>query len=138
MKVHYMRKLFCKLFPPYEVKLTIQEAESFIEQAADLSRNIIKQEVVTLARNADKTIYSIRIDRMKPDQLALLLITNVIGRHLGSGDHHTYRGVLNMVGQDMLKVWHSTQKAMLNKGYVSEQEVNEDNQWIREQIKNAG
>lgn len=133
-----MRKLIWKFFPPYEVKLTMEEAKAFLGQTADLCRSIIEQEVLVLARDADRTVYSIRIDRMKPDQLALLLITNVLGRHIGSGSYHTYRGVLSMVGQDMLKVWHSAQTTILDRGYASQQEVNEDNQWMQEQIKNAG
>lgn len=133
-----MQKLIWKFFPPYEVKLTMEEAKAFLGQTANLCRGIIEQEVITLVRDADRTVYSIRIDRMKPDQLALLLITNVIGKHLGSGVYHTYRGVLSMVGQDMLTVWHAAQKVIHDRGYASEQEVDEDNKRIQEQIKNAG
>ena len=43
-----------------------------------------------------------------------------------------------MKGQDMLKVWHSAQKAMMERGYATEAEVAEDNQWIQEQIKGVG
>lgn len=133
-----MRKLFWKFFPPYEVKLTMEEVRAFLKQTAGSCPGVIEQEVLALVRDADRTVYSVRIDHMKPDHLALLLVTNVLGRHIGSGSHHTYRGVLNMVGQDLLKVWHSAQKALLDRGYVTEHEVNEDNQWIRDQIKNAG
>ncbi|MFY3775492.1 hypothetical protein ACOSZC_15205 [Marinobacter salsuginis] len=133
-----MSRLFWKLFPPYEVRLTIEEAKAFLGQSPGLSKNIIEPEVVSVAKDAEKTIYSVRIDRMKPDELALLLITNVIGRHLSSGQHHTYRGVLNMTGKDMLRVWHSAQKAMLERGFVTESQVEKDNNWVAEQVKNAG
>ncbi|WP_305965621.1 hypothetical protein [Marinobacter salsuginis] len=133
-----MSRLFWKLFPPYEVRLTIEEAKAFLGQSPGLSKNIIEPEVVSVAKDAEKTIYSVRIDRMKPDELALLLITNVIGRHLSSGQHHTYRGVLNMTGKDMLRVWHSAQKAMLERGFVTESRVEKDNNWVAEQVKNAG
>ncbi len=133
-----MRKMLWKIFPPYEVKLTVEEAKVFLGQTAEICRSIVEPEIVALAKDADKTVYSVRIDRMKPDHLALLLITNVVGRHIGSGAHHTYRGVLSMKGQDMLKVWHSAQKAMMERGYATEAEVAEDNQWIQEQIKGVG
>ena len=127
-----------KVFTPYEVKITIKEAKSFLGQTATLCRRIIEPDVVTLAKDVDKTVYSIRVDRMKPDHLALLLITNVLGRHIGSGAYHTYRGVLNIVGQDMLEVWQAAQEAMQERGYATEREVAKDNRWIKKQIKNAG
>jgi len=133
-----VKKLIWKFIPPYEVKLTVEEARAFLRQKAESCRSIVEPEVIALAKDAEKTVYSVRIDRMKPDHLALLLITNVLGKHIGSGSHHIYRGVLSMVGKDMLKVWHSAQNAMLERGYSSEQEVNEDNQWIQEQIEGVG
>ncbi|HSP30441.1 MAG TPA: hypothetical protein VLO13_00245 [Halomonas sp.] len=133
-----MRKLFWKLFPPYEVKLTIEEVKAYLDQSAGPSKCILEPEVVSIAKDAEKTIYSVRCDRMKPDELALLLIINVIGRHLRSGQHHTYRGVLNLTGKDMLRVWHTAQKAMLERGFVTESEVVKDNHWVMEQVKSAG
>jgi len=133
-----MQKLIWKFFPPYEVKTTLEETRAFLGQTAELCRSIIEPEVTALVRDAEKTMYSVRIDRIKPDHLALLLTTNVLGKQIGSGSHHTYRGVLGMEGKDMLKVWHAAQEAMLERGYASEQEVAEDNKWIQEQIKGAG
>jgi len=133
-----MQKFIWKIFPPYEVKITLEEARVFLGQNAELCRSIIEPEVTALVRDAEKTVYSLRIDRMKPDHLVLLLITNVLGRHIGSGCHHTYRGILSMVGRDMLKVWHAAQKTMLERGYASEHEVAEDNKWVQEQIKGVG
>ena len=133
-----MKNPLWKIFPPYEVKLTQQELKSFLEQAAGVCRSTIEPEIVSLIKDAEKTVYSIRIDNMKPEQLALLLVTNVLGKHIGSGRYHTYRGVLNIVGSDMHKLWHSTQQTMVERGYSTEAEVAEDNLWIQKQIKNAG
>ena len=133
-----MRKLFWKLFPPYEVKLTIEEVKAILDQSAGPSKSILESEVVSIAKDAEKTIYSVRIDGIKPDELALLLITNVIGRHLSSGQHHTYRGGLNMTGKDMQRVWHTEQKAMLERKFVTESEVEKDNHWVMEQVKSVG
>ena len=35
-----MRKLFWKLFPPYEVKLTIEEVKAILDQSAGPSKSI--------------------------------------------------------------------------------------------------
>jgi len=132
-----MRGLLSKFFPPYEVKVTLDEARAFMAQA-ELCRGLVEPRVTSLVKDVEKTLYSVRIERMKPDQLALLLITNVLGKELGSGQDHTYRGVLNMMGKDMLKTWHAAQRAMLTGGYCTQDEMDEDNRWIQEQIKGAG
>jgi hypothetical protein len=132
-----MRRLLWKVFPPYEVKLTLEEVRAFLAQA-ESCREVVEPRVISLVKDAEKTVYSVRIERMKPDQLALLLVTNVLGKEIGSGQHHTYRGVLSMVGKDMLKSWHAAQQTMLARGYCTEAEVDEDNRWIQEQIKGAG
>lgn len=133
-----MKSLLWKIFPPYEVKLTQQALKSFLDQAAGICRSVIEPELAHLVKDAEKTVYSIRIDNMKPEQLALLLVTNVLGRHIGSGRYHTYRGVLNSVGADMHKLWNSAQQIMVERGYSTEAEATEDNLWVQKQIKNAG
>src|SRR5688572_1005813 len=104
-----MRSLLWKVFAPYEVRLTVAQIKTFLANAAGPSLALIEPTAVSLAREAEKTVYSVRIDHMKPDHLALLLITNVVGNSIGSGSHHTYRGVLNAVGTDMLAVWSAAQ-----------------------------
>jgi hypothetical protein len=133
-----MHSLLWKVFSPYEVRLTVAEAKAFLAKSAGASRSLIEPAVVSLARDAEKTIYSVRIDHMKPDHLALLLITNVVGNQIGSGSHHTYRGVLNGLGTDLLAIWNGAQQALLERGYASEAEVAKDNQWIQQQIRDAG
>ena len=133
-----LRKLLWKLFPPYEVKRTRVEARAFLSESAGSCRSMIEPAVLTLIEDAPKTVYSLRVDRMEPDQLALLLIANVVGAHLMSGKYHIDRGALGMVGSDMLAFWRSTQTTMLERGYATQIEVEEDNLWIRDQIKAVG
>ncbi len=58
----------------------------------------VMEQALALAKNADRTVYSIRIGGLKPDQLALILIFNVLTRNLQSGHEHVYRGRLSIVG----------------------------------------
>lgn len=95
-------------------------------------------EAVSLARSAEQTVFSIRIDGLKPDQLALILICNVLGRHLSSGEHHTYRGVLGFMGSDMLQLWTKAIATLRERGYYTDEQANDDMSWIKEQIKNVG
>jgi len=133
-----MRAWLWKVFPPFEVKLTIEEISSFLNEHASLCRDLILRDAVALARHAEKTVYSIRIEGMKPDRLALLVITNVLGSHISSGQNHIYRGTLSVVGADMLKVWSAAVASLKERGYYSDAKAEEDMQWIRQQIKNAG
>ena len=110
----------------------------FILLNANVCGGIIEPKVIALAKDAGKTFYSVRIEKMKPEHLALLLVTNVLGAEIQSGNHHIYRGILGIIGQDMLSAWSSAQKVMLERGYVTDDGVAKDNQWIHEQIKGAG
>ncbi|MDO8374625.1 MAG: hypothetical protein Q7T39_22070 [Polaromonas sp.] len=132
-----MQKLIWKLLPPYEVRLTREEVRAFLSNVG-ACRSIVERKVLGLASDAEKTVCSIRIDRMKPDQLALILITNVVGAELGSGTHHVYRGVLGAIGRDMQSLWTAAQTALLQRGYCDALEVEKDNAWLRDQIKAAG
>jgi len=123
---------------PAEVQDTVAEIDAFLEQHASICRDLIRGEAVTLANDASKTVYSLRTDGLKTDQLALILITNVLGRHLTSGEHHTYRGVLGAIGNDMLELWTSAVSAMQDRGYYSPEEAQEDMRWIQSEIKNVG
>lgn len=133
-----MRGLLWKLFPPYEVKLTIEAIQAFLSDNAGFCRSLVEPAALALAKDAEKTVYSVRIEHMKPDHLALLIITNVLGAYICSGQYHTYRATLSIIGKDMLKVWHAAQGSMLKLGYASEAEVAEDNEWIQKQVKLAG
>jgi len=133
-----VRNIFWKLFPPLEVKVTVEEIRAFLGSDAWVSRSIIEQAAIELAKDAEKTVYSIRIDRMKPDHLALFLILNVLGVRLASGQYHIYRGVLGIIGKDMLSMWTAVVREMQERGYYDDQKAKEDMQWVQKQIKNGG
>lgn len=132
-----MRQLWARLFPPYEVRLTTAEVKNFLKDTS-LCRDIIESKVLLELNDVERVLYSIRIDHVKPDNLALMLITNVVGRELGSGTHHIYRGVLSMNGQCMKGIWNSAQKELLQRGYCDQAEVDKDNAWLQKQIEGAG
>jgi len=133
-----LQNLLWKVFPPYEVTKTASEMRSIFDDFQPSSRPIIEPVAMGEIRNADKTVYSVRIDHMKPDHLALLVITNVIGRHLSSGMHHTYRGRLSATGHDMLGLWNKVQERLVGQGYTTDAERVEDDNWLREQIAAVG
>lgn len=126
------------LFQPTEVKRTIEEINAFLSNNATSSAKILRNEVVALAKIKDKTTASIREDGLKYDQLALILITNVIGRHLSSGQYHVYRGTLSEIGNDMLRTWRVAVEALKDRGYYTTEEALEDMRWMLNEIESVG
>ena len=131
-------KVLGKLFPPYEVKVTCQDINILLQADDGLCIDIVRREALKLAKDADKTLYSIRISGFKPDQLALILIFNVLVRNLEGGWYHVHRGVLGIQGHDMLRLWHKTAKEMIKRGYSTEEEYAIDVEGINRGIRSAG
>lgn len=131
-----MQNWLWKIFPPYEVRLTKQVAKAFFKEAG--SARLLESEVMAIIGNAEKTVYAVRIDRMKPDEVAFFVIADALVRHIGSGRYHTYRGLLSMVGNDMLKSFNAVQKLRVQRGYCAEAAVEDDARWLRERIKEVG
>ncbi len=102
--------------------MTCNDIEAFLRADNGLRLDVVRREALILANNTEKVLYSIRVDHMKPDQLALTLIYNVLTKQLQSGWQHSYRGVLSMIGQDMLRLWHITAKELVKRGYSTEAE----------------
>jgi hypothetical protein len=127
-----------KLFPPHEVKATCQEINTLLQADNGLCIDIVRKEALVLAKNAEKTIYSVRINRFATDQLALTLIFNVLVRNLEGGSYHSYRGTLGMEGHDMLRLWHKTAKEMIMSGYSTEEEYAIDVEGLKSEILSVG
>jgi len=121
-----------------EVERTLYEINVFLDANATECREMALAGASELAKNKGRTLYSIREEGMKTNHLALLLITNTLGEQISNGNHHVYRGVLGIIGRDMLKVFQIAVHAMKEKGYYTDQEAEKDMQWINEQIKKAG
>ena len=121
-----------------EVEDTKNEVLNFLSCHSNLSSDLIKEQAIVLANMSDKTEYSIQVDKIKPDILALILITNVIGEYISSGSFHIYRGVLNMTGTDMKKIWNAAINELEIKGHYNKEQVDDDHRWLEEKIKIAG
>lgn len=130
--------MLSKIFQPIEVKRTIEEIDAFLSNNNFLSAEIIRNDALALAKTKKKTVASIREDKLKYDQLALILVTNVIGRHLSSGQYHVHRGAISSVGNDMLRIWTAAIEALKDRGYYTTEEALEDMRWMLKEIENAG
>src|SRR5206468_126080 len=94
------RRIAWKFFPPPEVKSTLEAIDRCLSDAG-ACRQIVRRDARAVASCAEIVIQRVRVERMKPDELALVIVSNRLAEHLSSGAHHVYRGLLNMVGKDM-------------------------------------
>ena len=125
-------------FPPYEVRVTRRNINAFLSADNGLCVEQVRSEALRLTKDVDKVVYSIRINRMKPDHLALTLIHNVLTRNLESGWEHVYRGRLGIVGHDMRRLWHATEKELIKRGYLTEEEYATDATELMKAIREVG
>lgn len=131
------RRTAWKFFPPPEVKSTLEAIDRCLSDAG-ACRQIVQREARAVASCAEIVIQRVRVERMKPDALALVIVSDRLAEHLSSGAHHVYRGILNMVGQDMHALHSRVLEIMVNRGYLTEAEANEDQDLVRKEIQEVG
>jgi len=127
-----------KIETPLEVIQTREEIITFLDNNNNFATDLIKKEALVYADMTEQTVHTIRIDKMQPDELALILITNVIGIAIPSGNYHNYRGILNLQGSDMEKIWKLTVNKLYERGYYTKEKVDEDLEWLAKEIRIAG
>ncbi len=123
---------------PIEVRHTIAEIDKFLSPRAELCISLVRNETVALASITDKTLMAIRHNGATPKQLALTLITNVVSKHLISGQYHVYRGMLSALGGEMLKLFSAAAHAMRDCGYCTEDELRENFHQLKSHIAEMG
>jgi len=123
---------------PTEVKTCIYEMNRIEQESNCMAFKEIKPALVSLIKDADKTVYSIKNNGLSPATLVNLLITNVISKTLPSGKYCTYRGVLSLQGNELLRLWDYCVNNLETYNYHSKEQANEDKRWIRHQIRECG
>ena len=130
--------LFKYPFACSEVKWVCEEIEFFFDSYNFMATDVIRKESIRQAKDTNKTKYSIRVDRKKPKEIALLIISNISFNRLASGHGYIYRGVLSIIGRECLKVFNAAVGASEALGFISQQEAKEDMRNLSEQIKKNG
>ena len=98
----------------------------------------LKEEVLALINDREKTAISIDEEKMDPKALVWLLISNVADRKLCSGKFHTYRGTLNMVGQQLVQVFTTASRQLVQHGLHTEAEHEADSQRLKRELASIG
>ena len=95
------------------------------------------QSKLYLRDNPDEVESSLR-DGRSPKHIALLLSSNVAQDDLISGRHHVYRGVLDLTGEDALRVFNLSLDGLVEIGQMEPQERQSDIEKLTQEIKRVG
>ena len=125
-------------FAPAEVRWISEEITYFFRCNEFIFGDSCKLSALRMAKDGDRAKYSIRVNQMKPKQLALLLITNVAWNELASGNHHIYRGVLSVMGNEYLRIFKVALSSSLELGYIDSNEYKDDLKKLEMAIKDVG
>lgn len=133
-------KLFKNIFKPDEIQSVLNildEAErDFNSSAFHLISNHIKG---AISEFPDKIVAMVKGSK-SPRQTVYIMIANVAGDEVESGEHHMYRGVLNPLGYgyELLSIYYLALDELVKMGYISEKEAEENKLGIQKNIKSVG
>lgn len=131
-------KSFFDLFVCAEVRWVKEEIRSFFNHHNYFCSESAIKEALSVAGQADKTKYSISVDGLKPQEIALIIIRNVAFHKLISGRYHSYRNTLNTSGKDYLKLFNDAIAQSVVAGFTTEKEAEEETEELTAFIKNLG
>lgn len=103
------------------------------------SFHLIKGRIVKGIRKDPKSISDI-IYNNKSSSTAWIygVISNIAGDYVESGEYHIYRGVLNPVGNDLLKLFDGAINNLLEIGIIENDYAKQQKKAVRENIKGVG
>lgn len=126
------------LFVSAEVRWVREEIRNFFNHHSYFCSDSAMKEALSTAGQADKTKYSIRVDGLKPQEIALIIIRNVAFHKLISGRFHTYRNTLSTSGKDYLKLFNDAIAQSVTTGFTTEKDAQEEREELLSFIKNLG
>lgn len=91
-----------------------------------------------ISKDKESTVHSISVDKWKPSDLALLIVSKVSGNILSSGECHIYRGTLSGEGHGHLAVFRRAVQELAKSGFITQQEAEQDVIQIQKNIKEVG
>lgn len=100
--------------------------------------HLVKDAIRDQLKDRDRTRASIEEDGLSPDGLVYLLTSNVANALLCSGQHHIYRGVLNMSGQELQAAFTKASEMMVQCGVHSQDDHERDMRSLKKEISEVG
>lgn len=132
--------IFNNLFLDKEIKAVLQilhEIEHEFEN--NLSFGIVREQAERIIlKNKDKIKQIMVKENISPRRTAYSWINNVSGDMLESGQYHVYRGVLNIAGNELLKIFDISTDKLVEVGDMDKNHAEKQKTNIRSSIKSVG
>lgn len=128
------------IFGSKHVKEAIKAVQDIQNQNSDIlaSGHVAQRVITTLKNSKDKTEASITQDGLSYKGLAYLVMSNVIFQELSSGQHHIYRGSLNMTGQNMRQLWNRISSELIQEKLSTQQDIDRETADLDSNIRECG
>ena len=128
------------IFESKHVKESVKAVKNIAAQNRDLlaADHVATRAISILKNEKQKTETTIKEDGVSYHGLALLVMSNVIFEELSSGQHHVYRGTLNMMGQSMRQLWSKVCAGLVEEGQSTHDEVKADTEALSDSISSSG
>lgn len=91
-----------------------------------------------ITKDKESTVHSVSVEKWKPSDLALLIVSKVSGNILSSGQCHIYRGILSGEGHGHLAIFRRAVQELAKSGFITEKEAEQDVIQIQKNIKEVG
>ena len=111
--------MFKALFQPKEIKAALLAVDIVQQRASNSAFALIRNDLHNLlVDHADKVVSSIRENNVQCETFVHVLMTKILAKHLCSGSHHTYRGILSMQGEHLLNLWDYAVEQLRKSGFL--------------------
>ena len=117
----------------------VEESFASIERAGLIPGfHLVKDAVRDQLKDRDRTRASIEEEGLSPDGVVYLLTSNVANSLLCNGQHHIYRGVLSMSGQELLTAFTKASEMMVQCGVHTQEDHERDMRSLKKEISEVG
>ena len=124
---------------PAEIQISLAELDLLGRQGNFLSAyELIHPLVKEMITNEKRALITIAEYHISPRELTMLLVSNVTEDLLVSGKYHSYRGRLSMTGDELFLIYHKVNDELLKTGFRSQEQYDENLDWLKVEIKSLG
>ena len=132
---------FKKMFTAKEVKKVLTALDA-VESEFDnfpIEFPMVKEWVEQTILNDQKNIiHFIDEKKISPTNMVYLLMADITGNYLGTGDYHIRTGVLNPLGEVLFDIYHIVTERLVTGGYLSREAADKDIAQVCRNIKGVG
>ena len=134
----WIKRVFGKI--PKEAAETLAQLNSIEKEIGhNLAYNTAKKRISDMIKESPlKVGLTMKEQNTSPRGVALVLLLKVSGDMAASGQYHVYRGTLNTMGDECLRLWGFAAKELVGIGCSTQQEIDDVKKDLWAEIKQCG